>query len=39
LITRNGFDAVGYRLGVGGGSFDRTLAAANTTAAARRRIG
>ena len=27
LLPLNGFDAAGYRLGYGGGFFDRTLAA------------
>jgi 5,10-methenyltetrahydrofolate synthetase len=39
LIPVNGFDAAGYRLGYGGGYFDRTLAALATHAAKPLAIG
>jgi 5-formyltetrahydrofolate cyclo-ligase len=35
LVPMNGFDAGGYRLGYGGGFFDRTLAALRTGGATR----
>jgi 5-formyltetrahydrofolate cyclo-ligase len=38
LIPVNGFDAAGYRIGYGGGYFDRTLASLPSSARRRRRL-